>query len=96
MTNSEYRAIFSNAKRQVTHDRRNGRVGAGTVYECFHFDNTVSTNTVLEWQPFSRIVTGNTATSNSSFLAVFELEPISSGTRFTMLYAPSVGRGSNG
>ena len=58
------------------------------MYECFHLDNTVSTNTVLEWQPFSKIITDNTATSNSSFLAVFELEPISNGTRLTVLYLP--------
>jgi uncharacterized protein YndB with AHSA1/START domain len=88
LTNPEYRAIFSNVKRQVTHERRNGRVGAGTVYECFHLDNTVSTNTVLEWQPFSRIVTDNTATSRSNLLVVFELEPISTGTRLTMLTLP--------
>ena len=88
LTNPEYRSVFSNAKRQVTHDRRNGRVGQGTVYECFHMDNSISTNTVLEWQPFSRIVTENTAARSSRFLAIFDLEPTGAGTRLTMKYGP--------
>lgn len=91
LTNPSYRAIFSNAKRQVTHDRRNGRVGVDTVYECFHMDDSVSTNTVLEWQPFSRIVTENTALRSSRFLCIFEFEPIETGTRVTMKYGPLMG-----
>ena len=88
LTNPEFRSVFSNAKRQITHERRNGRVGPGTVYECFHLDNSVSTNTVLEWEPFSRIVTENTAARSSRFIAIFELEAIEPGTRVTMRYAP--------
>jgi len=88
LTNPEYRAVYSNAKRQVTHERKNGRVGPGTVYECFHLDNSVSTNTVLEWEPFSRIVTENTAARSSRFIAVFELEATEKGTQVTMKYAP--------
>lgn len=88
LTNPESRSVFSNAKRQVTHDRRNGRVGQGTVYECFHMDDSVSTNTVLEWRPFSRIVTENTAARSSRFLAIFDSEPTDTGTRITMKYGP--------
>lgn len=88
LTNPEYRSVFSNARRQVTHERRGGRVALGTVYECFHMDNTISTNTVLEWQPFSRIVTENTAARSSRFISIFELEPTETGTRVTMKYTP--------
>jgi len=63
-------------------------VGLGTVYECFHLDNSVSTNTVLEWEPFTRIVTENTAARSSRFIAIFELEATDIGTRVTMKYAP--------
>jgi uncharacterized protein YndB with AHSA1/START domain len=91
LTNPRYRSVFSNAKRQVTHDRRNGRVGPGTVYECFHMDNSISTNTVLEWQPFSRIVTDNTAARSSRFLCIFDIEPTETGTRVTMRYGPMRG-----
>lgn len=88
LTNPDYRSIFSNARRQVTHNRRSGRVGIGTVYECFHLDNTVSTNTVLEWRPFKRIVTENTAAKSSRFISIFELEPTDIGTKVTMKYTP--------
>jgi uncharacterized protein YndB with AHSA1/START domain len=88
LTNPEYRAIYSNAKRQVTHQRRNGRVGPGTVYECFHGGNSVSTNTVLEWQPFTRIVTDNSPTRRLRFMTTFDLEPTDKGTRVTMTYFP--------
>ena len=91
LTNPEYRSVFSNARRQVTHDRRNGRVGQGTVYECFHMDNSISTNTVLEWQPFSRIVTENTAARSSRFLSIIDIEPIQTGSRVTMKWAPPRG-----
>ena len=91
LTNLEYRAIYSNAKRQVTHQRRNGRVGPGTVYECFHGGNSVTTNTVLEWQPFTRIVTENAPTRRTRFLSTFDIEPTDKGTRVTMTWGPPRG-----
>jgi uncharacterized protein YndB with AHSA1/START domain len=91
LTNPDHRAVFSFAKRQVATMRRNGRVGPGTIYECFHMDNSVSTNTVLEWQPFSRIVTENTALKRSRFLSVFEIQSIGTGTRVTLKYTPLQG-----
>jgi uncharacterized protein YndB with AHSA1/START domain len=91
LTNPEYRAVYSNAKRQVTHERRNGRVGPGTVYECFHGENSVSTHTVLEWQPFTRIVTEVKPTRRIRFLATFDIEPAGDGTRVTMTYGPPRG-----
>jgi hypothetical protein len=88
LTNPEYRVIFSNAKRQVAHNRRSGRVGVGSIYECFHMDDSVSTNTILEWRPFSRIVSENTAARSSRFLCIIDVEPVETGTRVTMKYGP--------
>jgi uncharacterized protein YndB with AHSA1/START domain len=88
LTNPEYRQIFSNAKRQVAHQKRNGRIGEGSVYECFHMDDSISTNTILEWQPFSRIVSRNTAARSSQFLCIIELDATEVGTRVTMKYGP--------
>lgn len=51
-------------------------------------DNSISTNTVLEWKPFSRIVTQNTAARSSRFLSIIELEPSEAGTIVTMKYGP--------
>jgi uncharacterized protein YndB with AHSA1/START domain len=88
LTNPEYRSVFSNARKQVTHERRNGRVGLGTVYECFHLDNSVTTNTILEWVPFSRIVADATAGPSSHFFIIFEIERTADGSQVTMIYTP--------
>lgn len=88
LTNPESRAIFSNAKRQAVHERRNGRVGTGSVYECFHGGQSTTTNTILEWRPFSRIISENTGIGSIRFISIFDLEPIESGTRVTLKYAP--------
>jgi uncharacterized protein YndB with AHSA1/START domain len=38
------------------HNREGGRIGSGSVYHCFH-GNHVSPQTVIEWQPFERLLT---------------------------------------
>ncbi len=86
LTNPEHRAIFADSRRQKVSVLRNGRVGAGSVYECFHMDNSRSTNTILEWQPFSRIVSENTAAKTSRFLCIIELEPSKLGTHVSLKY----------
>ena len=88
LTNPEYRAIFSNVKKQVTSGSRDGRVGPGTVYECVHGGNSVSTNTVLEWQPFTRIVTDDTITRRLRFLVTFDIESTDHGARVTKTHGP--------
>jgi hypothetical protein len=45
------------------HNRQDGRIGAGTVFECFHGNSKPTTQTVLEWRPFDLIVTLNTTPS---------------------------------
>jgi uncharacterized protein YndB with AHSA1/START domain len=87
LTNPEYRAIYSNAKRQVTHERNNGRVGPGTVYECFHGGNSVSTHTILEWEPFRRIVADMAPTKRTFLLSTIDLEPTEYGSRVTTTYS---------
>jgi len=96
LTNPEFRAIYGNAKRQVAHHRRNGRVGPETVFECFHVGNTVTTQTVLEWQPFARMVVDITPAPTLGLLSTIDLEPTDQGTQLTMTYSslrgPAVGR----
>ena len=91
LTNPEYRAIFSGARKQVTRQRKNGRVGAGTVYECFHGGNSITRHTVLEWQPFDRVVTVNAPTKRMTFVAVFDFEPIDGGTRVSVTWGNAQG-----
>ena len=62
---------------------KGGRVGDGTVYECFHGGNFVTTNIVLEWKPFERAVSENTYVASTSFIATIDLAPTDGGTRLT-------------
>ena len=58
-------------------------MGDGTVYECFHGGNFVTTNIVLEWKPFERAVSENTYVASTSFIATIDLAPTDGGTRLT-------------
>lgn len=60
VTDPRYRAVLV----QVTEQRRtgldNGRLGQGSVYQCFHSNGSTSTETILEWHPFDQIITEDT------------------------------------
>ena len=60
LSRPEFRAVLTQANRQVVHNRQDGRVGSGTVFECFHGNGKPTTQTVLEWHPFKLIVTQDT------------------------------------
>jgi uncharacterized protein YndB with AHSA1/START domain len=86
LTNPETRAVFSGATKQIAHDRRAGRIGEGTTYECFHGNGAPSHNIILEWHPFTRIVFKNPLTKRSSFIATMNLESTDAGTRVELIY----------
>jgi Protein of unknown function (DUF2652)/Activator of Hsp90 ATPase homolog 1-like protein len=86
LTNPETRAVFSGATKQIAHDRRAGRIGEGTTYECFHGNGAPSHNIILEWHAFTRIVFKNPMTKRSSFIATMNLESTDTGTRVTLIY----------
>ena len=60
LSRPEYRAMFIFVDSQKVHNRQEGRVGAGTVFECFHGSRKPTTQTVLEWHPFDVTVTQDT------------------------------------
>ena len=60
LSRPEFRAVLTQANRQVVHNRQDGRVGSGTVFECFQGNGKPTTQTVLEWHPFELIVTQDT------------------------------------
>ena len=60
LSRPEFRAVLTQANSQVVHNRQDGRVGSGTVFECFHGNGKPTTQTVLEWHPFELIVTQDT------------------------------------
>jgi uncharacterized protein YndB with AHSA1/START domain len=93
LTRPEFRATFSNAERQQVHNRQGGRVGTGTVYECFHGSGKPTTQTVLEWQPFERMVTQTTTpVPKAVMLGQIDLVPAAGGgTRMVQLVSKARG-----
>lgn len=55
VNHSEFRNLIIGSDSYVIADRNNGRVAAGSTYQCYHGTMTVS-QLVLEWQPFERVV----------------------------------------
>lgn len=52
---SEFRNIIIGSDRYEVLDRKKGRVGTGSTYQCYHGKMIVS-QIVLEWMPFERVV----------------------------------------
>lgn len=82
----EHRVVLIGSDRMEVTARKNGRIGAGSVYQCFHGDHVVP-QTILEWHPFERIITedfvGQLPIKNCFVLSEYRLEKTSSGTRLT-------------
>ena len=56
LSDPEYRNILVGSDRQEITGRAGGRVGVGSSYQCYHGSQVVP-HTILEWEPFTRIVT---------------------------------------
>lgn len=65
-----------------------GRLGEASTFVCYHGNSTTS-QTVLEWRPFERIVTRDRPSplgGRISALIAYVFEPIDGGTRLTQQY----------
>lgn len=81
LTRPEYRAIFVHSKEQRTLNHKEGRLASGSVYECFHGNNRVTTQTILDWHPFIQITTEDTTPiARTTVLTQFALTPLTGGT----------------
>lgn len=83
---SELRNIIIGSDSYEVLDRKNGRVGAGSTYQCYHGKMIVS-QLVMEWLPFEQVVLqqlipmpGKRATQSIIDLQFTEIDE---GTRFT-------------
>ncbi|MDX1615082.1 MAG: DUF2652 domain-containing protein [Candidatus Promineifilaceae bacterium] len=78
----EFRNLIIHADRMETSNRQNGRLGPGSVYQCYHGDKMVP-QTILEWQPFERMLTKEVPpiAPTASALVEYRLEPTDEGTR---------------
>lgn len=93
LTRPEFRATMMRAVRQKVHNRQEGRVGSGTVFECFHGKGKPTMQTVLEWQPFGLIVTQDTTpVPGTLMLAQTEFTPAANGGT-SVLFTSSKARG---
>jgi hypothetical protein len=77
-------------------NRSNGRVVPGSVFQCYHGDKVMA-QTILEWQPFERLVTlCAMPVRDTSILMEFLLEPTERGTvlkvSFSKCRGPVLGR----
>jgi hypothetical protein len=88
-----FRNILLGAEKVEITDRVGGRVGVGSVYQCYH-GNRLTPQTILEWEPFTRIVTedGTIDSRLGTTLVVYDLEETPSGTRLTTELGASRGR----
>jgi len=85
MIQTEFRNVLIGSDRMVITNRSQGRIAAGSVYQCYHGDKLVP-QTILAWQPFERIVVKQPfpiAPSNT-MLGEFRLESREGGTRLTL------------
>lgn len=80
----EYRKVILGADRiDVTERSADGRIGAGSSFQCFHGDRQVR-QLVLEWRPFERIIARDRVTDKLSCLVEYRLTPTGSGTRLSV------------
>jgi hypothetical protein len=81
----QYRSIIYGVDRQEPHGREGGRISEGSVFTCYHGQNTVTTQTVLAMQPMHHIVTEDTTPiPGASIFAEAAIEPRGDATLITL------------
>lgn len=82
MTRPEFRTFLIGSDRQTVESLSEGRVGPGTTYLCYHGKRRVIPQTILEWEPFERIVTRDEMGKplRGSVIAEYRLTPTDGGT----------------
>ncbi|MGH3651230.1 MAG: SRPBCC family protein [Acidimicrobiia bacterium] len=89
LNQSEFRNILTGDSRFEVLNRKDGRVGTGSVYQCYHGNKVVS-QVVVEWRPFERLVlrTQMPFPGKPAYVDVdCRLEPMLEGTELTRLFA---------
>ena len=93
LTHSEFRNLLSSSDRYAVIDRKGGRIGEGSVYQCYHGDQLIP-QIVVEWRPFERIVIKQTSPvpgpPNYVHIAL-NLSPTETGTVLEMMGARPTG-----
>ena len=93
LADPEHRTVLIGSDRQELIGRKDGRVAAGSGYQCFHGDR-VHVHTILEWRPFERVLTQDLMdlpVRSPLVLSEYRLEAIENGTRLTQSLGKAAG-----
>jgi hypothetical protein len=71
-------------------NRQDGRIAPGSVYQCFHGDRVV-TQTILDWQPFERMLSEDLVMGKTTVLVELSLVPTNTGVRLVQVFSKARG-----
>lgn len=85
MMRPEFRNALIGSDRMAIINRSQGRIGPGSVYQCYHGEKLVP-QTIVAWQPFERIVIEQPfpMAQSNTMLGEYRLEPVEGGTRLVV------------
>lgn len=92
VTQPEFRNILIGSDRMELENRVQGRVAPGSIYQCYH-GNQLVPHTILEWQPFERMLTQEVfplMTANT-YMREYCLETMGEGARMTITVGKEAG-----
>lgn len=87
LSQPEFRKVLIGTERMEIANKEGGRITSGSVYHCFHGKQVVP-QTILEWQPFERVVTRDRVAVPLMAVYVIEeyqLQQIPTGTHLSVL-----------
>jgi uncharacterized protein YndB with AHSA1/START domain len=93
LSQPEHRKFLAGTPRHTVTNLAHGRIGAGSVYQCYHGDHLIP-QTVLEWQPFERVVTQDLMpipVPDTYTLIEYRLVATDTGTRLSQTFFQASG-----
>lgn len=95
LNQSEVRDVLFGSDGHDVIDRKSGRIGVGSTFQCYHGERTV-TQVVLEWDPFDHVLIQQRLPlpgRPAHLLIDLRLEPTAGGTRLVQTIARPTGPG---
>lgn len=86
----EHLKVMLNATKVEVVKQHGDRIATGNMFQCYH-GGGMQPMTIIEWQPFDRIVTEFRPLRGVTAYCEFRLEPIDSGTRLTQIITKGEG-----
>ena len=87
----EHLKVMLNASKVELVKQPGDKLTTGNMFQCYHGGGGVQPLTIIEWQPFERIVTEFTPLRGVIGRCEFRLERIEGGTRLTQIMAKGEG-----